>query len=47
MREVQRWPFSPQNLAPPQTLYAPVLGTLKADNQQGGSTDPLISRQAA
>ena len=42
-----RPPFSHQDLAPANSLQAPVPGRLRPNNQQGGNTAPPISRQAA
>ena len=33
-----------KNLAPPNTLQAPVLRSPRSNNQQGGSTDLLMNR---
>ena len=45
----QRSPFWHQDLAPPNSLQAPVLGRLRPNNQWDGgeNTAPPISRQAA
>ena len=40
-------PFWHQHLAPPNSLQAPVLEQLRANNQQDRNTAPPISRQAA
>ena len=42
-----RLPFWHQDLAPPSSLQALVLGPLKSNNQEDGNTAPPINRQAA
>ena len=41
-----RLPYWHWDLAPPNSLQAPVLGRLRQNNQKGGNTAPPISRQA-